>query len=329
MESNSVMNKVENALNEGYMGGEYESLFENKDSRGFSLIVEDLSITTVQQEVRDMLKLVESALAKISDKIELTPIPGYNLQELVLRCIVRKSYESMMAILDLVRLRHSLPAMSLLRSMCEELIFTKFIKSLPSEDAETYLNQKSILEILQGQEAQAAFFSSKWHVPSTTNHTDNKRLEEQKELMKKMMEVPKQKLKELGNKLGWGKRESPNVKYMAEKTGSLEIYDFYYHAASSSVHASLHNLLRMVWGNPETGQFSITNMNYERYYRKVVIAYGATLFAEIMEAVKDSFLNMWEGVDYEAYQEKVAFIINFTPPIVTKEELNWRGPSNK
>ncbi len=85
----------------------------------------------------------------------------------------------------------------------------------------------------------------------------------------------------------------------------------------------------MVWGNPETGQFSITNMNYERYYRKVVIAYGATLFAEIMEAVKDSFPNMWEGVDYAAYQEKVAFIIHFTPPIVTQEELNWQGTSNK
>ena len=112
---------------------------------------------------------------------------------------------------------------------------------------------------------------------------------------------------------------------MAEKTGSLEIYNFFYHAASSSVHASLHNLLRMVWGNPETGQFSITNMNYERYYRKVVIAYGATLFSEIMEAVNDSFLDMWEGVDYEAYQGKVAFIVNFTPPIVTKEELKWRS----
>lgn len=44
-----------------------------------------------------------------------------------------------------------------------------------------------------------------------------------------------------------------------------------------------------------------------------------------MEAVKDSFLDMREGVDYEAYQEKVVFIVNFTPPIVTKEELNWRS----
>jgi Family of unknown function (DUF5677) len=307
------------------MGSEYKSLFENKDSRGFAITVEDLSITTVQQEVRDMLELAETAVAKISDKIELTPIPGYSLRELVLRCIVRKAYESMLAILDLVRLRHSLPAMSLLRSMCEELIFAKFIKSLPDEDAETYLNQKSMLEIRQGLKAQAVFFSSGQSVHSSRNPTDYKRLEEQKELLNKLIEVPKQRLKELGNKLGWGKKESPSIRNMAEKTESLEIYNFFYHAASSSVHASLHNLLRMVWGNPETGQFSITNMNYERYYRKVVIAYGATLFAEIMEAVKDSFLDMWEGVDYEAYQEKVAFIVNFTPPIVTKEELNWRS----
>jgi hypothetical protein len=274
-----------------------------------------------------MLELAEPAVAKISDKIELMPIPGYSLRELVLRCIVRKAYESMLAVLDLVRLRHSLPAMSLLRSMCEELIFAKFIKSLPSEDAETYLHQTTLLELHKGLEAQAVFFSARRSVSSSGNPTDNKRLEEQKELLKKLIEASRQRLKELGKKLGWGK--SPSIRYMAEQTGSLEIYNFYYHAASSSVHASLQNLLRMVWGNPETGQFSITNMHCERYYRKVVIAYGAILFAEIMEAVKDSFLNMWEGVDYEAYQEKVAFIINFTPPIVTQEELNWRGPSDK
>src|SRR5260370_17416950 len=99
------------------MGREYIRLLENKDSRGFSITVEDLSITTVQQEVRDMLELAEPAVAKISDKIELTPIPGYSLRELVLRCIVRKAHESMLPILDLPRFLHSLPAISLLLSM--------------------------------------------------------------------------------------------------------------------------------------------------------------------------------------------------------------------
>lgn len=307
------------------MGSEYISLFENKDSKGFSITVEDLSITTIQQEVMDMLELAKPAVAKVSDQIKLTPIPGYSLRELVLRCIVRKAYESMLAILDLARLRHSLPAMSLLRSMCEELIFAKFIKTLPSEDAETYLNEKAMLEILQGQKAQLVYFSSRQSLPTPENSKNHERLEKQKELRKKLIEVPRQRLKELGEKLGWGKKDSPTIRGMAEKTGSLDIYNFFYQAASSSVHASLQNLLRMVWGDPETGQFSITNMNYERYYRSVVIVYGATLFAEIMEAVKDSFLDMWEGVDYAAYQEKVAFIINFTPPIVTQKELNWRG----
>jgi hypothetical protein len=307
------------------MGNEYISLFENKDSRGFSITVEDLAITTVQQEVKDMLDLAEPSVFRISDKIELTPMPGYSIRELVLRCIVRKAYESMLAILDLVRLRHSLPAMSLLRSMCEELIFAKFIKSLPYNDVETFLREKSVLELFQGQNAQIEYFLSKQSTSTSGKLTDNKLLEKQK----KLIEVSRQRLKELGKKLGWGKNASPTVKYMAEKTGSLEIYNFFYHAASSSVHASLHNLLRMVWGNPETGQFSITNMNYERYYRKVVIAYGAALFSEIMEAVKDSFPDMWEGIDYETYQEKVAFIINFMPPIVTKEELNWQRASNK
>ncbi len=58
------------------MGSEYEILFSNKDSRGFSITVEDLSITTIQQAVREMLELAEPAVAKISDKIELMPMPG-------------------------------------------------------------------------------------------------------------------------------------------------------------------------------------------------------------------------------------------------------------
>ena len=310
------------------MGSEYISLFDNKDSKGFSITVEDLAITTVQQEVKDLLDLAELPVNRISEAIELTPIPGYSLRELVLRCITRKAYESMLAILDLVRLCHSLPAMSLLRSMCEELIFAKFIKTLPSEDAEAFLKEKTMFELLKSQFAQAEYFLTKAAVSTSEKNTKKKPLEELKVLRGKLVAVPKQKLVELGEKLGWGKTDSPSIRYMAEQTGGLEIYNFFYHAASSSVHANLHNLLRMVWGNPEKGRFSITNMNYERYYRKVVIAYGATLFSEIMETAKDSFPDMWEGVDYEAYREKVAFIIRYTPPIVTQEELNWRGPQS-
>lgn len=309
------------------MGDEYRSLFENQDSKGFSITIEDLAITTIQQEVKDMLDLAALPVARISDKIEL--LPGYSLRELVLRCMVRKAYESMLAILDLARLRHSLPAMSLLRSMCEEVIFAKFIKSLTAEDAETYLHERSMVEVLQGLNAQEAYFLFRKSAVQPETMADSQLSEEQKELRKKVFESPSRKLKELGQKLEWERKGSPSVKYMARKTGSLAIYGFFYHAASSSVHASLHNLLRMVWGNPATSQFSITNMNYERYYRQVVITYGAILFSEIMETVKDSFVGMWKGVDCEAYQKKVAFISSYAPPIVTEEELHWGKSSNE
>jgi len=94
---------------------------------------------------------------------------------------------------------------------------------------------RTILELHKGLEAQAVFFSVEQSTPSSRNPTDSKRLEEQKKLLKKLIEVPSQRLKELGKKLGWGKKESPSIRYMAEKTGCLEIYTFFYHAASSSV----------------------------------------------------------------------------------------------
>lgn len=311
------------------MSEEFEellNLFKNGEN-ATPVTVDDLAIATIHESVRKMLELSEPAIAYLSDKVEFAPGSMFISKQLILRCIARKAYESLSAILNLVKFRHTYSAMALLRSMSEELIFAKFIKSLLNEDADAYLIDKTRLELLQGMEAQTTFFSSRHHPSLSSNSIDDKPLEEQKEFFKKRIEEQKKRLKGLGKKLGWGNKVSPDIKYMAEKTRSVDIYNFFYHAASSSVHASLHHLFRMVWGKTETGQFSITNKNFERYYRSLVIVYGAYLFAEVTELINDDFPEMWIGKEQEAFREEVEFAISFLPPIVTREELMWRNTS--
>jgi hypothetical protein len=77
--------------------------------------------------------------------------------DLVSRCIAIKAHETLAAIIKLVSGEKSYSAMTLLRPMCEELIFIRYLKAIPNEDAEEYLYRRSDLEILQGLKAQQEF----------------------------------------------------------------------------------------------------------------------------------------------------------------------------
>src|SRR6266508_6442199 len=89
----------------------------------------------------------------------------------------------------------------------------------------------------------------------------------------------RRRLRQLGEKLGWGDRASPTVDYMARSIHSDDEYEFFYHAACSSVHASLHHMLRMVWRKRPSGTFSITNANFRQYYQRFALAYSTWLCA--------------------------------------------------
>jgi hypothetical protein len=145
-----------------------------------------------------------------------------------------------------------------------------------------------------------------------------------------LIKEQKHKLKELGKTLGWVQRAKdrplPSVRYMAKITDSLDVYDFFYHAASSAVHANLHNLFRMVWGNRETGLHTITNRNFDTYYRKFALVFGSRIAVQVMLEVIEQFPNEWPKEEDDAYNIWLAFLIEPAvrycfPPIVTDQEL--------
>ena len=253
-----------------------------------------------------------------------------------LRCIIRKTQEALETVLRIAEEGIAYYATPLLRPMCEELIFARYLRTLTEEDAKRYLELKTILEILQGIKAQRDFFPKAQeevlpsHIYEEVHGREGKSHPVEPPDLDYRITLIKRELKDLGKKLGWDRSQYPSVKFMAEATDSLSEYEFFYHAASGSVHANTHHLARMVWGNAQANKYSISNRNFNEYYHRFVLVYGTWLGMEITNEVRNSFPNEWPEADEDAYDIWVAFLLvpnlmRQFPPLVTEEELRGSG----
>lgn len=284
---------------------------------------------------RGFLEVTKKFVDRICDRIELKE-PADLSTSLFLRCIARKTQESLSTIIGLAEGEQAYYAMALLRPMCEELIFARFLKSLPRAEADEYARNKVILEILEGLQAQKSFFDEAQEKYSIEESWRGDPHPAELQSLSESIDKQKSLLTNLGKGHSyWGRQPTPKVKQMAERTNSLAEYEFFYHAASSAVHANLHHLGRMVWGDPIQGIMSITNEHFNSYYRAFVLTYGVWLAFEVMEEVREEFANQWPEEETDIYVTWMAALIVPAislrqPPIVTTEELRWpRRPSKR
>lgn len=284
--------------------------------------------TLVSTSAQRLLEAVERFVDAICNGVPFTSPSDFNVS-LLLRCVARKSQESLVSLTKLVVDEQAYYAMPLLRPMCEELIFIRFMKSLPREEANDYLWRRVGLDLLEGLEAQRSFFGELQD--EYPDHIKEKYRPHRGETQDLPARIAEQRtaLRDMGRRLGWGNRHAPSVKYMAESSGSDAEYGFFYHATSSAVHANLHHVGRMVWGVPDQGMV-VTNANFAAYYRHFALTYGVWLTAKIMDEVNTEFPEQWRNeasVDYDIWRDFVQFIVGATrfPPIVTEEELRWKS----
>jgi hypothetical protein len=281
----------------------------------------DATILTATKRIYEILKTVtDRACEGVSDTACSTAM--------AIRCIARKTEEAMAVVIDLVERGNAYQATSLLRPMCEELLFARFIRSLPRSDADQYIRLKTMLEIDEGIHAQDAFFTKQqrdfgWPDGSNPETTILARMEEQR-----ISDGIKDALKSIGDRLGWGKKPKPSAKEMAERTDSLDVYEFFYHAASSSVHASLHHLLRMAWWDSSTKKLTISNKVMEQHHRMFSLIYGAWIASGVISAVTEEFPDTWPDEYDDSFGIWLAIlmkpaVVQRSPPIVTKRELLW------
>lgn len=251
---------------------------------------------------------------------------------LLLRCVARKTQESLISIIELVDRQQAYYAMPLLRPMCEELIFIRFMKTLPREEVDEYLWNRVILDLLKGLGQQRDFFDeAQKEYPIEIRQRFKPHQGETQDLDSRIEEQTG-KLKIFGKKHGWGNKVAPTVEHMAKATNINAEYEFFYRATSSAVHANLHHLGRMVWGDIAVGM-SITNKNFDAYYRKFALTYGAWLATKAMDEIREEFPEQWRQggkPDYGIWRDFVIFVVSATrfPPIVTEEELRWGRESD-
>ena len=131
---------------------------------------------------------------------------------------------------------------------------------------------------------------------------------------------------------GRERSDGPSMAMMAQAGGLERLYDFLYSATSRSVHFSLSELLRCVWGSP-TGQMTIASTNFHTYWTVFALYWGAHIFIHLLPNAID-LINISDGdiedsgaVLQNEYMSAVATIGDFGKvPAVTVEEL--RGPWN-
>ena len=245
---------------------------------------------------------------------------------LVIRCIARKAEEALRSIIAIVELGHSYSATALLRPMCEELIFAKFLRSLSRVDADEYVRLRALLEIHEGIKAQDNFFASQQQKYEWPDESDPRRLPRLPTDAEEVDHTLRNKLKDIGDRNGWGKKPKATAKEMATRGGLEEVYGFFYHAASSSVHASLHHLLRMVWTDSSAGHGDISSRHLEQHYRRVALIYGAWIAGEIIEVISEEFPGAFPESNEDSFGIWMTIVVKpavvqRSPPIVTGREL--------
>jgi hypothetical protein len=245
---------------------------------------------------------------------------------IAIQCIARKTEEALAALIELVERGHAYTGAAVLRQMCEELIFAKYLRSIPRTEADEFVRLKAQLETHQGIEAQEGFFTAQQKAYERADESDPELTVRMPDSARRIGASLELKLREMGKRLGWGNKVKPTVRHMAEVAGITNVYEFFYHASSSSVHASLHHLLRMVWYDKTTKRASITNRNFQQYYQRFGLVYGSWIASEVISVVTEEFPGSLPEKLREPFGIWFALtvipaIVRRAPPIVTREEL--------
>ena len=232
--------------------------------------------------------------------------------------ILCRQFEILEVISQLAAQGKGYAAAPLLRPACEEVIWTKYLRTIPPSRANRLLYciaHKEQLDSLRNQDNVAGRATTRTlglelHLKSVTRQDARYRLW----------------MKDLAKKLSWpnncktGKR-LPSLRWLAKRTDQLDMYDSIYHATSRFVHFSVNELLRRAWGVP--GKISIHSEHFSSYWAQASLYWGLLLFLKYPWDAID-IIDEVEIDDEEGMREAVEAIGRVgRPPMITAEELYW------
>jgi hypothetical protein len=275
--------------------------------------------TVVQDGCRALLAATEPWIKTVST-IEFKGLEKSVFLRAVLTAIVVKQFELVTVILEQSETERGFASVPLLRSMCEELMWIRFLASLDSEDAADMIVEMANVGLDETYKAQEGYvvpnlvFPPAW-VAGT----------------KLAAEAARVALRSKFKKLGFSLRSNqylPKLFQIAKRVDMEAQYKLLYHATSRAVHFSVPELLRRVWGRP--GEFHVSSDHWERYWSKFSLYWGSWLysltFIEIAIHLGARDLPTHYVDELSAAMELVKS--DGAMPIITPEEVFWPEPSH-
>jgi hypothetical protein len=259
--------------------------------------------------------------SNINDRISNRNVPSD------LRAIAVKQSEALGAIVDLTQDMKGYAAVSLLRAMCEEYVWVRFLTNVEPKLASeiivglaAFQNYEMFLAQDQYDETKNLEFPDRW-------------IQETRVQAKLSQNSLQQAFRSQGFSL---KKNAviPTFFSIAQRVGEEPMYRLLYHATSRVVHFSVPEIMRRIWGKP--GDFTITSRNFDEYWSSFALYWGASLysrtFLEILIAQAErAEANDEEALDTETAQALSDAVVEAMEvvrskgaiPIITPGEVFW------
>ena len=283
--------------------------------------MDQTDVNALQAEVQQFLEIFEPYVESNS---QMTWEPSDGFLSVVFRAILRRQFEALQAISQLVATGNASSAGPLLRPACEELIWVKYLTKISTTDAEQLVYYYVLDEIRSSLRAQDKFAGR-----LVTEEIGLLPFLEKSNAARKGW---RQGIQELGKRLDWQEnvireKRMPSMGWLAKETEELSTYDFIYHAASRPVHFSVHELLRRAWGDPWMKTLPISSIHFRDYWAHFCLYWGLFLLIRTDEALDlgDALTSteMDESRSSEVLKSLKRIRKFDIPLIITLEELQW------
>ena len=238
-----------------------------------------------------------------------------DLLKLVLLAIVVKQHESLQAILALNKNEEGFSAVPLLRAMCEELIWIRYLATVTTDEQASIISALASVGLFESFTAQDGYvvpnldFSQKW-----------------KEQLAASSAASADTLRTIFRTQGFQLRNNsaiPSVRQLAKKADMEPMYKLLYHATSRAVHFSVPELLRRIWGKP--GSMKISSKTFERYWAAFSLYWGGWLysltFVESLLVLQEP--NIADETIISLEEAALKIKSRGAIPILTAEEVYW------
>jgi hypothetical protein len=223
--------------------------------------------------------------------------------------------------------------------LCEDLIYGSWLRTLPQDEADELVALSTLDDIFKSVGAQNKFLPKAYDMlgrlpDGTIPSFALPDLAPSKYLQMDPISPPNFCTSRSSRHLGsdWAGRREDRLAFTIWRS-SLTLArrtSFSITAARKPVHTNLHNMGRMVWGNPKSGEYTISSRHFSGYYRLFSLTYGVWLASEIINRIAVSeFPVQCELINETAYSVWLAIVIaglarnGALPPLVTSEELRW------